>query len=150
MRTALFLLLLVFYGCKQNTPQHDFDRLAGRWLMETPRQSFLEQWEKKGALYSGFMSVIENGDTITAENIRILAEKEDYYYEATTAGQNDSAAVKFKLVSYQPNEWVFENLMHDYPQRIVYAFVGNDSLVASISAVTGPEKLVYFRFRRLN
>lgn len=150
MRTGLVLLLLLFYGCKQNPPRPDFDRLAGKWLMETPEASFLEQWEKKGELHSGRMFVIKNGDTATAENIRLLAEKGEYYYEATTAGQNDSAAVKFKLVSYAANEWVFENPVHDYPQRIVYAFVGNDSLVASISAITGPEKLVYFRFRRIN
>jgi hypothetical protein len=146
----LLLILLTLTAAQPVGEKVNFDRLTGSWLMQTPRMAFLEKWEKRGDLYLGAMFIIQEKDTTPAETIRLLAEGGSYYYEATTSGQNEGQAVKFKLVSYSPDRWVFENPAHDYPQRIVYAFVGQDSLVASISAITGPEKLTYFRFKRVN
>lgn len=150
MRMFLLLFLFCLTAAQPIGDKVNFDRLTGSWLMQTPRMAFLEQWEKSAEGYTGAMYIIRNNDTITAETIRLLVEEGDYYYEATTSGQNEGQAVKFKLVSYSPDHWVFENPAHDYPQRIVYAFVGSDSLVASISAITGPEKLTYFRFKRVD
>jgi len=146
----LLLLLVCLTAAKQQPQKPDFDRLTGSWLMQTPRMSFLEKWEKQKDAYTGAMHIIRNADTTTAETIRLLEMDGAYYYEATTVSQNGGQAVQFKLVDYSPDKWVFENPVHDYPQRIVYAFVGNDSLVASISAISGPEKLTYFRFKRID
>lgn len=145
------LLTLIGLTAAQNRREKpQFDRLSGAWLMQTSRMSFLEKWEKTASGYTGAMYVISSNDTNTAETIRLFEAEGKYYYEATTANQNDQKPVKFELVSYSPDKWVFENPTHDYPQRIVYAFVGSDSLVASISAISGPEKLTYFRFKRLD
>lgn len=150
MRLILLLTLLSLTAAQKSTDKPHFDRLTGSWLMQTPRMAFLEKWEKSADWYTGAMYILRNNDTTTVETIRLLEESGAYYYEATTQGQNEGKAVKFKLVSYSPDKWVFENPNHDYPQRIVYAFVGSDSLVASISAINGPEKLNYFRFKRLD
>lgn len=150
MRFLYVLLLLGLTSAQQIKEKPNFDRLTGAWLMQTPRMSFLEKWEKNEAGFTGAMYVIRNTDTTAAESIRLIQQQDDFYYEATTANQNEGKAVLFKLVSYSPDKWVFENPTHDYPQRIVYVFSGSDSLVASISAITGPEKLNYFRFKRLN
>ncbi len=150
MRLLLLMLLLCLSAAQPGREKPSFDRLTGSWLMQTPRMVFLEKWEKSTDGFTGAMYIIRTNDTTTAETIRLLQINGKYYYEATTAGQNDQQPVKFELVSYSLDRWVFENPAHDYPQRIVYAFVGSDSLVASISAITGSEKLTNFRFKRLN
>jgi len=150
MRLSLLLLLLGLTAAQNDKGKPNFDRLTGSWLMQSPGMTFLEKWEKKGSYHAGAMYIIRKRDTSAVENIRLLEIEGNYYYEATTAGQNGGKAVKFKLVSYSPEKWVFENPEHDYPQRIVYTFTASDSLVASISAISGREKLNYFRFKRLD
>lgn len=145
---ALFPLILLLFGCSTAQKAH-FNQLEGQWLMQNNRNQWLESWQKQEKGWSGKMLRIQAGDSTLAESIRLAADSVGWFYEATTAGQPEQGAVKFRLVAASKKRWVFENPQHDYPQRIVYEFVGSDSLVASISALTGPEKLVFFRFKRL-
>jgi hypothetical protein len=56
-------------------------------------------------------------------------------YSPTVKGQNNDESVDFKLSSESENTFVFENPKHDYPQKIVYKKVNENSLVATISGM---------------
>lgn len=144
----LLPLILFLFGCS-TAQKARFHQLEGQWLMQNNRIQLLESWQKTEVGWSGKMLRIQNGDSTLSEQIRLAADSVGWYYEATTAEQPEQGAVQFRLVETGKKRWVFENPQHDYPQRIVYEFIGRDSLVASISAITGPEKLVLFRFKKL-
>jgi hypothetical protein len=40
--------------------------------------------------------------------------------------------VHFKLVSAQQGKYIFENKLHDFPQRIIYHLVTPDSIAARV------------------
>ena len=56
----------------------------------------------------------------------------------------------FKLTSLSPNQLVFENPTHDFPTKITYLKISQDSIVASISGlIDGKEKLEQFPMKKI-
>jgi hypothetical protein len=56
-------------------------------------------------------------------------------YSATVKGQNSDKPVTFKLTNSTEKQLVFENPKHDYPKKIIYTQINEDSLVAEISGI---------------
>jgi hypothetical protein len=67
------------------------------------------------------------------------------------ANQNLGLPVKFKEKSIKEQEFIFENLDHDFPQTITYTRISADSLVAEISGIKdGEARRQRFPMKRLN
>jgi hypothetical protein len=60
---------------------------------------------------------------------------EQVLYIPIVKGQNNDQPVVFLLTKQTPKQLVFENPKHDYPQKIVYKKVNENSLVATISGI---------------
>jgi len=57
--------------------------------------------------------------------------------------------VVFKLTKNSDNEAVFENLQHDFPQRIIYRRESADALFARVEgSEKGVNKAIDFRYKR--
>jgi hypothetical protein len=70
-------------------------------------------------------------------------------YIPAVRDQNDGLGISFRLITINEKDLVFENAEHDYPQRISYYHVSNDSLIAEISGNKGGElKSEQFPMRR--
>ena len=69
-------------------------------------------------------------DTTVLENLRLFVDKGKITYEATLPDQNGGKPVRFPLLKHSSDkpEYFFENQAHDFPQRIIYEFIGQDSL----------------------
>lgn len=143
--TKPFLLIgsiLVLTAC-QNKSTHKFDKLekmnwlVGQWENKIPQGLLTEVWTKDNdSTFSGKSYFIkEQKDTIHYETIVLRQVKDDLIYQATVKGQNNDEPVDFKLTSDTDNNFVFENPKHDYPQKIVYKKVKDNSLVATISGL---------------
>ena len=53
----------------------------------------------------------------------------------------------FALVEFTPKKFIFENLEHDFPQRITYEFHKDGKLTSSIEGtVNGENKRIEFSF----
>jgi len=66
----------------------------------------------------------------------ILEQKNDsLFYKVTVKGQNNNEAVAFYLTTADDDQLVFENPKHDFPNKITYSKISNDSLVAEISGM---------------
>ena len=64
--------------------------------------------------------------------------------------QNKELPVSFKLVNATDNQLVFENPNHDFPTKITYLIISEDSMVASISGlIDGKEKIEQFPMKRI-
>lgn len=88
----------------------------------------------KAGLMQGSSQTIKDGKTTFFEFSLVMAEGEKIIYRPFLKGQ--PAAVDFVLVKLSPTEAVFENLAHDFPQRIIYRKTG-EKLTARVEDAAG-------------
>jgi len=88
------------------------------------------------------------GDTLVEyEFVRIYEDGDTLVYAAAPSGQPPA---EFRAAPPHGAELVFENLAHDFPQRVRYRRAGPDSLIASIEGVRGGQlRTVTFAYRRV-
>lgn len=112
----------------------EFAWLEGKWQNNTSDGLFTEKWTKEtDSTFAGYSTIIKGKDTIFFETIVLDQKGDSLHYIVTTPKQNDARPVSFTLKSFTANSYIFENKQHDFPQRITYTKVTNDSLVAEIS-----------------
>ena len=164
------VIMVVFYGCGNDettaviqeenivvgvakTTEYTLEELKwmeGKWLDSTtfsfrkPSASFLETWEYYPDSLSGKGMSIKQGDTTVMEllSIRIINGKVNYI-----ARPSGEAVIGFPLIDLSDNEATFENLVHDFPQKIKYKRK-EDSLKIILSGITPQgERVVTFKMR---
>ena len=99
-----------------------------------------------GAMIGASRTVI-GGALREFEHIRITTDSSRLVYTAIPSGQREA---KFPVLSVSDTSIVFENLQHDFPQRIIYRKRGADSVIARIEG-PGPNNTtrgMNFPYRR--
>lgn len=121
----------------------ELDWLVGKWRSHSAENISTETWEKQDdSTFTGFAFTLRGTDTIFSENIVLDQRGDSLHYVVTTANQNDQKPVSFTLKSFTANKYVFENLKHDFPTRIVYERKGVDSILASVSGEANGETTI--------
>lgn len=138
MNLKLFILIVVLFGF--SSPQAELDKIfksisqiKGGWKMETRKGAIYEEWslgDNQNLVGNSYK--LKNSDTTLLEDLEIQIKANSIYYISKVVDQNEQKPIYFKLIKSKNNIFVFENKQHDYPQRIIYKFVSNDSLVARI------------------
>jgi len=81
----------------------------------------------------GVSRTVKGGKTIETEFLRMTAnENGQLVYIALPSRQKETS---FVLVRATEKEMVFENLQHDFPQRIIYRRVTADRMAARIEGL---------------
>ncbi|SEI42478.1 hypothetical protein SAMN04487995_0609 [Dyadobacter koreensis] len=140
----LCLALLILFSCAYQTQAQgssfskmDFRQLhnlLGVWKTEKKNGTLFESWDKAGSnLLAGKSFKIVSGDTIVLERVR-LAQEENLriVYAVRVDGQNNGEETLFYLKKVTGSDYIFENLQHDFPKRIVYTIPKNNMLHAYI------------------
>jgi hypothetical protein len=110
--------------------------LAGRWKNSGYGEVIFEEWKQESnTLMLGKSYLIKGRDTLLIETIRLVARGRDICYIPTVYGQNDGKPVTFKLTAAYKNELVFENPMHDFPQKILYKQLSLTSMMTEVSGI---------------
>jgi hypothetical protein len=123
--------------------------LAGCWELRAPNRVTLEMWMPPlGDLMLGASRTTVGATTSEFEQLRVKAEGDRIVYIASPSGQ---AVTSFPSITISDTLVVFENLAHDFPQRIAYQRRGADSIVAWIEGPgqNGPRR-IQFPMRRSN
>lgn len=131
----IFLFTMIVLASCSRQEEIPLSLYQGFWKMETDEGSAIEEWEKvSDSLYTGIGYVVKDGDTIVYESIKLKYADGKLCYAPTVLNQNDGKEVLFPLKEYVEAEkkFVFENLLHDYPQRIIYHFTDDKNLTARI------------------
>ena len=121
--------------------------LEGCWEAASPKGTIEENWTAaRGHTMIGVSRTVR-GDSLFGYELLILHEKgEGLAYEAHPSGQ---APALFQSKEVTDSTAIFEDLKHDFPQRLAYHRVGADSLVARLEGTTGGrERRIEFSFRR--
>lgn len=125
--------------------------VLGKWQTEqSPDGQFTEIWtQKNDTLLVGHGVLMQGADTAFAEYLQIVQRGEDLFYVANVLGENNEEPVEFKLTSAD-KALVFENPVHDFPQKISYIQLGADSMLAEVSAMeNGQEQKESFALKRV-
>jgi len=144
--------VLVFCGItfaqEKKTTIAELSWLAGCWDGSGGGREYLEQWMKpSGQTMLGMSRTVMNGKTVEHEFVQIREQEGDLFYIAKPSGQ---AEASFKLIKYSNQEAVFENLQHDFPQRIIYRLEKDGSLAAAIEGMSkGKLKHIDFPMKRV-
>jgi hypothetical protein len=101
-----------------------------------------------GDMMMGMSRTVKQGKTIAYEHLRLQQTDGDTIeYVARPSGQ---AEASFRLLTYEHLTATFENLRHDFPQRITYQLVSPDSLLARIEGtIDGKIRRSEFPYRRV-
>ena len=127
-------------------------QLLGDWEMSTPGSRIIESWTylNRKSFQGKSVKVNSNGDTTLLEQIKIQVKDGKLRYIPVVEGQNSGKPVAFTLVSAKSGKYVFENKLHDFPQRIVYWFKSENDLFAWIEGEkNGKPRRAEFRYRRV-
>ena len=148
-KTLLITLLsiILMTSCKKESQievfgiktKKEFNRLKkanwfiGSWENSSKEATFKEIWKTKNdSSFVGESFVIVEKDTVFYEKIDLFESNDSLFYKVSVKDQNKEKPVSFYLTKSDDKELTFENPKHDFPAKIVYTKITNDSLVAVI------------------
>ncbi len=142
----MFLLLLtpaLLYAGDAN----QLDWMAGCWTAQSGPVRVDEQWSLPvGGMMLGLSRTVKQGQTVFHEFMRIETKAGAVTY--TPRIGSAQTPVAFTLIKQSADEVVFENVTHDFPQRILYRRTA-DGLFARIEGSrNGKEQAVDFPMQR--
>ncbi|HUP98370.1 MAG TPA: DUF6265 family protein, partial [Usitatibacter sp.] len=116
------LLFAIGFAHAQTGRVSSLEWMAGSWTHDDGRQRVMESWVGPA---NGMMAAVNltalPGGRRSFEFLRIVETGESMSYLASPGGR---APVEFKLAELGDKRVVFENLAHDFPQRIIYWMEG--------------------------
>jgi len=146
----LFSIAFVFFACcllygqkSSVTEVADLGRMAGCWEQKDPAKGLFisEQWmSPAGTSILGMGRTVKNGKTVGFEYMRIEQSADGIFFIARPHDNKDETP--FKLKSSAANEVVFENLEHDFPQRVIYKLLGT-KLVGRIEGTQNGKQMAF-------
>jgi hypothetical protein len=146
---SLLLSALLFSCSAPKNNVEDFDWLQGQWIGASGEMKLFENWEplKDNAL-KGEGGGYVGADTAFCEAIKIEQRGDTLFYVVSVKGSNE--LVDFKFTGYKMDSAVFENPLHDFPQRILYFQLPNNKLYACIDGLNaGKYERVEFFYEKV-
>ncbi len=137
------LLFSVSLACCTSAFAAPIDRLAwlgGCWASSTGEPGSGEQWlAPAGGSMLGVGRTVKNGKTSEYEFLHIRADDEGkLLYTALPSGQKQATFTeKSSETGAAGTVIVFENLQHDFPQRVIYRLENPQKLMARIEGMRG-------------
>ena len=136
-RSASCLLLIAMIASvrpvhAQGSPLHQLSWMAGCWRQSNPAsdRTIDEQWmAPMGRTMLGMSRTVRGDSTVEFEHLQIFERRGHAVFHAEPSGQ---APADFEARAVSDSLVTFENLAHDFPQRVIYRRRGRDSLTARI------------------
>jgi hypothetical protein len=121
------------------TTLNDLAFLEGKWKTENRGMTVEEIWSAPaGGTMMGVGRTVKGDRTVFFEFLRIEQRGGDLFYIAAPRGQETT---EFKLTSGDGKKFTFENPQHDFPQKITYEKIDDDTVRASIAGPKGGKEV---------
>ena len=149
MRTAILVAALLFAGTAQAAPADDVQALgwlAGSWIQQGENRTVREVWlAPRDGVMSGLSQTNRPGRKPFTEFMTISAEPAGATFTARLDGQPPTP---FVLKPGPAGQATFENLAHDFPQRVIYRRCGEDLCARIEGVVDGKPQSQDWRYVR--
>ena len=121
--------------------------LAGCWAQERGERGSIEMWmPPAGGAMLGMSRTIRDGKAAAHEFMQIRVASNALVFIALPSSQREAT---FTAVRNADREIVFENLEHDFPQRIIYRRTGAETLSARVEGMReGKLRGIDYAFKR--
>ncbi|MFV8357690.1 DUF6265 family protein [Flavobacterium sp. XS1P32] len=138
--TILFIVVTLMVASCQKSEKVNKINVAnwilGNWESKSDEGTLTESWSKvNDSTFQATSYFTKEKDTIHFETITLQQKGDVLTYYATVIGQNNDKAVAFKQTNETPEQLTFENLKHDYPQKISYSHKTTADLAIKISGI---------------
>ncbi|MGE0464347.1 MAG: DUF6265 family protein [Vicinamibacterales bacterium] len=121
--------------------------MAGSWAGTDGRVEHEEHWTTpKGGAMLGVHRTVRDGRMVEFEFLRIEVREGVLVYLSMPNGR--SPATPFTLKTLELQRVVFENLAHDFPQRVIYWKDGDDLRARIEGVASGQERSMEWRWSR--
>ncbi|KQW73422.1 hypothetical protein ASE17_10925 [Phenylobacterium sp. Root77] len=149
MRATPLAAALLLAGAAQAAPADDVQALswlAGSWIQQDENRSVREVWlAPQDGVMSGLSQTNRPGRKPFTEFMTIRAEPAGVTFTARLDGQSPTL---FVLKPGPAGEATFENLAHDFPQRVSYRRCGEDLCARIEGTVNGKPQSQAWRYTR--
>ena len=141
MKRIVFITMLFpmfFISCKNEITKTNW--LIGNWESISEEGKFTEKWIKKDrkTLLGNSYFVIQN-DTVFSEESSLFQRGKDLFLIVKITSEPSDTPTEFKLTSSTKTQLIFENPENDFPKKITYNRINNDSIFAEISGGGNPQ-----------
>lgn len=145
-----FVARTVRPGTAPESPLNALAGLAGCWAGGSGKMAFREHWMRPASgMMMGMGRTLVDGKVASYEAMRIEVDADGTL--AFVAKPSGQAEGRFRMVKSDANGVVFENPLHDFPQRVRYQLKADGSLHARIEGTRdGKERGIDFPMRRTN
>lgn len=115
---------------QQSSVLDNLSWLIGCWSTHDSYYITREHWmPPDGGMMVGISHTVSKGETLGYEYLRIEERAGKLVYIANPSGQ---AETEFMQTELNENSVIFENLSHDFPQRIIYKLLPDGSIYARV------------------
>lgn len=157
----IFAVFTFVISCKkeETKPEIDSKKYAklenakwfiGNWENVTKESVSREIWSQKNdsTLFAESFTMVEK-DTVFYEKVDLIERNDSLIYIVSVRDQNKEKPVAFYMTKSTDSQIVFENPKHDFPNKIEYNKIGNDSIFAKIYGTeNGKEMAIDFPMKR--
>ena len=124
--------------------------LAGCWSADGREPGSVEHWlAPAGGTMLGVSRTVKGGKTIASEFMQLASNSDgNLVFTAHPSGQKEAS---FVLANVTDNEVIFENPLHDFPQRIIYRRLSAQQMIARIEGMrAGTSRALDFPMSRIS
>jgi hypothetical protein len=142
----LTLAALVLFALNLHAEEIDqLQWMSGTWTQKKGEETVQESWlGPRGAMMAAVNLTSSAKRKTEYEFLRIAATPTGLSYFASPGGKTP---VEFKMKEMADKRVVFENLAHDFPQRIIYWLESDGAMKARIEGtVQGKPRAMEWRF----
>lgn len=127
-------LTLAIMASAQTPTVNSLSWMAGCWETNENGRVTTERWAAPTEnMMMGSSQTVKNGKTVAFEFLRVFNGSQGMAYIAKPSSAQTETS--FAFLKAAEKEVVFENLKHDFPQRIIYRADKPDSLFARIEGM---------------
>jgi len=147
----IFCGVYLLMAMKGEDSMEPFKWLLGDWQTERKSGVMTESWARvNDSSFEGksYMTSREGAQKVL-EEMQLVYRKKAYHFISAVPGQNKELPVSFAINDFSNNQFLAENPAHDFPQRIKYELIKQDSLHAWIDGgLSNSDQRVDFYFSR--
>ena len=142
------VLCLAMLGAGVQDPSARLAWMGGCWERRSPSRLIEEMWQApRGGMMLGMSRTTAGDIVLEYEALRIYTRDGALIFAATPSRQ---PTAEFTSVQVGDSVVVFENMAHDFPQRVIYRHAPGDSMHARVEGtINGAERGVDFHYGRV-
>ncbi len=126
----IFAKSMLFGQCSDKFPYW----LEGQWAVQPHESGTIEEWVRDGEhTMKAEIFKLYGDDRLVFDNMTIKCHNEEVIMELNAIMGKYKVKAGFKLSEQTEDFMVFENPVTDYPNKISYRKVGNDTVVVNVS-----------------